>query len=256
MKRDAMKTAAVELPTTEVSPAQGHTDGARRASVSVIIPTLNEAGNLPFVLDTFPDWVDEIILVDGLSTDDTERIARLLRPGVKVVHELTKGKGAALKAGLKAASGEYLIALDADGAMDGSRIGDFCAAMDRGADYVKGSRFAPGGGSADITRIRRFGDWGICMLIRVLFGAKFSDDSYGYFAVRASRADDLRIDTDGFEVETLINIRAHRAGLAIAEVPCFEGNRIHGASNLSAVKDGIRIARLILRERIGGHRGA
>ena len=77
-----------------------------------------------------------------------------------------------------------------------------------------------------------------------------------YFAVRASRADDLRIDTDGFEVETLINIRAHRAGLAIAEVPCFEGNRIHGASNLSAVKDGIRIARLILRERIGGHRGA
>ncbi|MBU6496822.1 MAG: glycosyltransferase family 2 protein, partial [Acidobacteria bacterium] len=179
----------------------------------MIIPTLNEAGNLPYVLETIPDWVDEILLVDGRSTDDTERIARLLRPGVKVIHEMTPGKGAALKAGMKAASCDYLIALDADGSMDGSRVGDFCDALDRGADYVKGSRFAPGGGSADITRIRRFGDWGICFLIRILFGVQFSDDSYGYFAVRASRADDLHIDTNGFEVETLINIRAHRAGL-------------------------------------------
>lgn len=229
---------------------------SRKATVSVIIPTLNEAGNLPYVLNTIPDWVDEVVIVDGRSTDDTERIGRLLRPGVKVVHELTPGKGAALRAGLYAASSEYLVALDADGSMDGSRLQAFYDELAKGAEYVKGSRFAPGGGSADITRFRRFGDGGICFLMRVLFGAHYSDATYGYFAVRADRRDHLGIDSNGFEVETLINIRAHRSGLRIAEVPCFEASRIHGDSNLSALKDGFRIARCIVREKVRGHRAA
>ena len=228
---------------------------ARTATVSVIIPTLNEAGNVPYVLNTIPDWVDEVILVDGRSTDDTERIARLLRPGVKVVHELTPGKGAALKAGISAASGDYLIALDADGSMDGGRLIAFREALDNGAQYVKGSRFAEGGGSADITRLRRFGDKGICVLMRLLFGARFTDATYGYFGVRADSYEKMRIDTDGFETEILFNIRAHRAGLVIAEVPCFEGQRIHGNSNLSALRDGIRIALYVVREKLRGNRG-
>lgn len=225
------------------------------ATVTVIIPTLNEAGNLPFVLDTIPEWVNEIIVVDGRSTDDTERVAKLLRPAVKIVHELTPGKGAALKAGLCAGSSDYLICLDADGSMDGGRIADFRDALDAGAQYVKGSRFAPGGGSADITRLRRFGDAGICWMMRILFGAKYSDASYGYFAVRADCYKDIAIDTNGFETEILMNIRAHRAGLRIAEVPCLEGHRIHGVSSLSAAKDGVRIARFMVRERLRGHSG-
>jgi len=251
-----MKSATVRPFTTKKSMSCNDNGLQPRPTVSVIIPTLNEAGNLPFVLNTIPEWVDEIIVVDGRSTDDTERIARLLNPGVKVVHELTPGKGAALRAGLGAASGAYLIALDADGSMDGSRIGDFYAALQGGAEYVKGSRFATGGGSADITRIRRFGDWGICLLMRLLFGARFSDDSYGYFAVRADRLSDIRIDTNGFEVETLINVRAHRAGLRIVEVPCFEGNRINGVSTLSAFRDGLRIGKFLFRERLGLNRGS
>lgn len=227
-----------------------------RPTVSVVIPTLNEAGNLPYVLNTIPDWIDEVILVDGRSTDDTERIARLLHPGVKVIHELTPGKGAALRAGLYGATGDFIVALDADGSMDGGRLQAFYDALADGADYVKGSRFAPGGGSADITRFRRFGDAGICFLMRILFGARYSDATYGYFAVRADRRDHLGIDTNGFEVETLINIRAHRAGLKITEVPCFEGNRIHGESNLSAFKDGLRIGRCIISEKVKGHRAA
>jgi glycosyltransferase involved in cell wall biosynthesis len=216
---------------------------------------LNEARNLPYVLDTIPDWVKEIIVVDGRSTDDTERVAQLMHPAVKVIHELIPGKGAALKAGLCAASGDYVVCLDADGSMDGNRIEDFCAALDEGAQYVKGSRFAAGGGSSDITRFRRFGDSGICLLMRVLFGARYSDASYGYFAVRADCYDYLRIDTNGFETEILMNIRAYRSGLKIAEVPCFEGHRIHGISSLSAFKDGLRIAGFIVREKARGHRG-
>ena len=225
------------------------------ATVTVVIPTLNEAGNLPYVLDTIPEWVDEIIVVDGRSTDDTERVAKLLHPAVKIIYELTPGKGAALKAGLCAGSGDYLVCLDADGSMDGGRIADFRDALNAGAQYVKGSRFAPGGGSADITRLRRFGDAGICWMMRILFGASYTDATYGYFAFRANCYQYLAIDTVGFETEILMNIRAHRAGLRIAEVPCLEGHRIHGVSSLSAFKDGLRIARFIARERLRGHRG-
>ncbi len=217
-------------------------------SVSVVIPTLNEAGNLPYVLNTIPDWVDEVILVDGRSTDDTERIAKLLHPGVVVVHETTPGKGAALNAGFAAARGDFVICLDADGSMDGAKLGAFRDALQSGADYVKGSRFAPGAGSADITRFRRFGDAGICWLMKIFFGANYSDATYGYFGVRRTRIPDLGIDSDGFEVETLINIRAQKAKMKIAEVPCFEANRIHGTSNLHALRDGLRIGRTILRE--------
>jgi len=224
--------------------------------VSVVIPTLNEAGNLPYVLNTLPSWVDQVVVVDGRSKDDTERIAAVLWPEVKIVRETRKGKGAALRAGFEAAKGDIVIAIDADGSMDGREIERFRDALLAGADYAKGSRFAVGGGSADITRFRRFGDWGICLLIRILFGAKWTDVTYGYFAIWADRLDCIPIDSDGFEVETLIAIRAARAGLTTVEVPCFESLRIHGTSNLRALHDGMRIFRTIMAERMRGHRGA
>jgi len=225
-------------------------------TVSVVIPTLNEAGNLPYVLNTLPSWVDQVVVVDGRSKDDTERIAAVLWPEVKIVRETRKGKGAALRAGFEAAKGDIVIAIDADGSMDGREIERFRDALLAGADYAKGSRFAVGGGSADITRFRRFGDWGICLLIRILFGAKWTDVTYGYFAIWADRLDCIPIDSDGFEVETLIAIRAARAGLTTVEVPCFESLRIHGTSNLRALHDGMRIFRTIMAERMRGHRGA
>jgi len=227
-----------------------HGEESRTPTVSVMIPTLNEAGNLPYVLNTVPQWVDEIVLVDGRSQDDTLRVAKVLHPEIRIVKELRPGKGAAMRAGFEAAKGDFIIALDADGSMDGVEIGAFRDALAAGADYVKGTRFGPGGGSADITTFRRFGDWGICMLIRVLFGARYTDATYGYIAVRKDCVDKIGINSDGFEVETLIGIRAHRAGLRTAEVPCFEANRIHGESNLNALRDGLRIFRTIVKERL------
>jgi glycosyltransferase involved in cell wall biosynthesis len=225
-----------------------------RPTVSVMIPTLNEARNLPYVLNTVPGWVDEVIIVDGRSTDDTLRIAKALRPSIRIICELKPGKGAAMKAGFEAASGDYIIALDADGSMDGAEIGTFYDALEAGADYVKGTRFGPGGGSADITKFRRFGDGGICLLIRLLFGGRYTDATYGYIGVRSQSVNKIGIDSDGFEVETLIGIRAHRAGLRTTEVPCFETSRIHGTSNLRAFRDGIRIFSVIVKERFRKNR--
>jgi len=219
------------------------------STVSVIIPTLNESENLAFVINTIPAWVNEIVVVDGRSTDDSVRVAKVLRPDVRIVSEPRRGKGAAIRAGLAAASGEIRIIMDGDGSMDGADIQAFREALVSGADYAKGSRFCAQGGSADITRLRRFGDWGICLIVRTLFGAKYTDGTFGFKALRADCLDKIRIDADGFEVELLIDIRAHRSGLRTVEVPCFETHRINGNSNLHAMRDGLRCLRIILVER-------
>jgi len=236
------------LPAAFVDPQR--TNLAEGPTVSVVIPTLNEARNLAFVFNSIPSWVNEVVLVDGRSVDDTVRVAKVLRPDVRIIDEPRRGKGAALRAGLAAASGDILVIMDGDGSMDGADLQAFRDALVDGADYVKGSRFCARGGSADITRLRRFGDWGICLLIRVLFGAKYTDGTFGFKAVRADCLDKIRIDTDGFEVELLIDIRAHRAGLRTVEVPCFETIRIHGRSNLHALSDGLRCLRVIVLERL------
>jgi glycosyltransferase involved in cell wall biosynthesis len=247
--RDEVVTINSSAPSHEAD------DGAQLRSprsapvISVMIPTLNEAGNLPYVINTIPAWVDEIVIVDGRSRDDTLRVARVLAPNIRVVKEAKPGKGAAMRAGFEAATGDFIIALDADGSMDGGEIGKFRDAFLAGAEYVKGTRFGPGGGSADITAFRRFGDGGICFLMRLLYGARYSDATYGYIGIRADCVAKLGIDSDGFEVETLIGIRARRARLLTTEVPCFEANRIHGTSNLHAARDGLRIFRLIVSER-------
>src|SRR5207245_11781452 len=86
-------------------------------------------------------------------------------------------------------------------------------------------------------------------LVNLLFGTRYTDLCYGYNAFWARCLPHLHVDCNGFEVETLINIRACKAGLLVVEVPSFEGARIHGASNLHASRDGLRVLRTILTER-------
>ncbi len=218
-------------------------------SVSVIVPAMNEADNLPHVFATLPSWIDEVILVDGNSSDDTVAVARTLRPDLHVVTPTRRGKGNALIEGFAAAKGDIIVMIDADGSTDGREIYSFVAALVEGADFAKGSRYAPGGGSDDLSRLRSFGNRALTGLTNLLYGTSYSDLCYGYNAFWARHLDALDLDCDGFEIETLMNIRAVQAGLTIREVPSHERCRIHGESNLHAVRDGLRVLRTILRER-------
>jgi RNA polymerase sigma factor (sigma-70 family) len=224
-------------------------------TVSVIIPARNEAANLPHVFATLPPWIDEIILVDGHSVDDTVAVARAQCPTAKVVTQPGRGKGDALQAGFAAATGDILVTIDADGSTDGAEIIRFVSALVSGADYAKGSRFSSSGGSDDITGVRRYGNRLLSVLVNWMFGTHFTDLCYGYNAFWARHLDAIEVSNcPGFEVETLMNIRAAKAGLRIHEVPSHESPRIFGASNLHAIRDGWRILRLILRERLNGAR--
>jgi glycosyltransferase involved in cell wall biosynthesis len=225
-------------------------------TVSVIIPARNEAANLPHVFDTLPGWVDEVIVVDGHSTDDTMAVARRLRPDAMVIAQPGTGKGDALMAGFAAASGEILVMIDADGSTDGAEIVRFVGALVAGADFAKGSRFSGSGRSDDITGVRRGGNRLLNILVNRMFGTQFTDLCYGYNAFWARHLEVLAIDCAGFEIETLMNIRAAKAGLMIQEVPSHERRRIFGASNLRAFRDGWRILKVIIRERAAYRRPA
>jgi len=224
-------------------------------TVSVIIPARDEAANLPHVFGRLPSWVDEVVLVDGHSTDDTVAVTRALYPAAKVVQQPGRGKGDALQAGFAAATGDIMVTIDADGSTDGAEMIRFVGALLAGADLAKGSRFASGGGSDDITGLRRCGNRLLSALVNRMFGTHFTDLCYGYNAFWARHLDAIGVrDCPGFEVETLLNIRAAKAGLTIYEVPSHECPRIFGASNLRAVRDGWRILKVIMREWLAGGR--
>lgn len=220
------------------------------ARVSVVIPTLNEEKNLPHVFARLPDGLHEVIVVDGNSTDDTVAVARRLRPDVRVVTQPGRGKGNALAAGFAACTGDIVVTVDADGSTDPAEIPRFVAALRHGADFVKGSRFAQGGASSDITWSRRLGNRALNALVNVLYHTSYTDLCYGFNAFWARCLPYMRVDCDGFEVETLVNIRIAKAGLTIQEVPSYERDRMYGRSNLHAVRDGSRVLRTIALERI------
>jgi glycosyltransferase involved in cell wall biosynthesis len=221
----------------------------RRTKVSVVIPAVNEEPNLPFVLPKIGAWVDEVILVDGRSTDRTLEVARSLLPELKIVHQEGAGKGDALRAGFAAATGDIIVMLDADGSTDPSEIPAFVGALVAGAEFVKGTRFAQGAGTEDMTPLRKLGNRGLVLLVRLLFGGRFSDLCYGYIAFWKRVLPEIDPDSDGFAIETQMCVRALRARLRIAEVPSFERKRIHGKSNLRVLPDGWLILRTILHER-------
>ena len=221
--------------------------------VSFVIPTLNEEKNLPYLMPRLPEWACEVIIVDGRSTDRTVEVARQLRPDVIIVMEPKPGKGAALRAGFKAAGGDVIVMLDADGSMAPEESIVFLSALMIGADLVKGSRSLQGSGSTDLSFVRALGNWGLTQAVRWLFWCSFSDLCYGYIAFWARHVH-LFDTCDGFEIETLINLRAVKHQLKIVEVASFESSRIHGVSNLRAIRDGTRILRTILRERLRSRR--
>jgi glycosyltransferase involved in cell wall biosynthesis len=244
-----------------------------RVRVSVVIPTLNEAQNLPHVISRIPSWVSEVVLVDGNSVDGTVMVAQALWPNrhivlqerrrrsipvahdrrgkgisLRLVTQERRGKGAALQSGFAAATGDIIVMLDADGSTDPTEIPAYVGALLSGADFAKGSRFLQGGGTTDMPIHRRLGNAGFVAMVRVLFGGKYTDLCYGYNAFWSWTVPLLDLNGDGFEIETMMNIRALEAGLKIVEVPSFEAPRIHGIGRLRTIPDGWRVLKTIVRE--------
>ncbi len=252
-----------------------------RPRVSVIIPALNEAENIPHVIAQVPEWVHEVVLVDGFSTDGTTEVAQRVWPNhhivmqerrhgterrnasreersdrrgpgraLRLVQQTRRGKGNALHSGIAAATGEIIVMMDADGSTDPQEIGRFVDTLVDGADFAKGSRFLRNAGTYDMPRYRQLGNWGLVFLTNVLFGTRYTDITYGYNAFWKRHAGALALEIDGWPNEIISNIRVARHGLRVQEVPSFEHPRLAGEAKLQGVFGvGWQIGREILRER-------
>jgi glycosyltransferase involved in cell wall biosynthesis len=247
--------SATDLVPSPTPRGETKAASAVRPSVTLVIPVRNEARNVGWVLEQIADDVDEILLVDGDSTDVTLITARRHRPDVRVVPQLGPGKGSALRTGFLAATGDIIVMMDADGSMSPQEIRHYLHFLHNGYDFVKGSRFISGGGSLDITPFRGLGNWFLLTVFNTIYDAHLTDLCYGFCAFHRRYLDHLQLTATGFEIEAEMTVRAMQAGLRIAEVPSLELPRRSGASNLHAIRDGIRVLRTVLRHHRSGMSG-
>lgn len=278
---DAADAKLTVIPARPGRPARDEPSCSRCEShppaprVSVVIPTLNEEQNIAWVLRRLPPDMHEVILVDGRSTDRTIEVARGVRPDLRVVSQPARGKGAALALGLAEVTGDIAVMIDADGSMDPAEISALVGALTAGADVVKGSRLAAGGGSTDLTLVRRLGNWALTFLANRLYHRNWRELCYGYAAfwtdvlphlgvaeIGSPNGLDRRSHKQengttrrqihyghGFEIEAILFCRSARLGIRVAEVFSFEHERRFGQSNLATWRDGWRVLTAIVRER-------
>ncbi|NQT30249.1 MAG: glycosyltransferase family 2 protein [Candidatus Saganbacteria bacterium] len=213
--------------------------------VSLVIPTLNEEGNLGLVLKSLPLGLHEVIVVDGHSSDKTVPIAKKF--GATVLFD-EKGKGSALRKGMQMASGEIIIMMDADCSHLSTELTLLVSGIEAGYDICMGSRFIQGGGSEDITFIRKLGNKALVHLVNRLWRMNYSDLCYGYRALRRDIIPKLSLESDGFGIETEISIKAAKAHLSVLEVPSFEKLRFRGSGKLKVARDGAIVLKRILKE--------
>ncbi len=269
------------LPDTRLESADAHCQTCltqtctgrhpvRRAdpSVSVVIPAKNESQNISWVLSRLPNCVKEVIVVDGRSEDNTAAMVRSVCPTAKVIEHGNSGKGNAIATGLLAATCDVVVMLDADGSMDPAEILLYVGALCAGADVAKGSRTIAGGGSQDLSPVRRVGNRALRLLSNLGYHQSWSDLCYGYAAFWKDSLDHLGLVSlseprperqasklwrgpwygHGFEIEALLYCRAARSKLRIAEVFSHEYRRRSGESNLATWRDGGRVMFAILKE--------
>jgi len=223
----------------------------RNINIGILIPARNEEKNIKDIVCRLRNLgYDNIVVIDGKSIDATSTVAE--NNGAKVVPQMGIGKGNAVRQVL---SEQYfdvdaLVLMDADGSMAPEEIPSFIKILESGADIVKGSRFIKGGCTYDMTLTRRIGN-GLMMLgVNFLFSTRYTDLCYGFAVLNKRAIKELTplLQSDNFEIEAEIFIKAAQIGLEVKEVPSTEFKRKYGTSNLRAIRDGVSIFTRIFRE--------
>jgi glycosyltransferase involved in cell wall biosynthesis len=224
----------------------------RGEDVTVVLPAHNEAASIATVLAGCREHLPsaELLVVDDGSKDDTAAIAE--RSGARVERFASnRGKGAAVRHGIASASGSVIVLLDADGQDDPADLPCLLAALSPDVDMVIGSRFLGHFEDRAITKINRVGNEFLTGVVNLLFRANVTDAQAGVRAIRRAALQRIDIAADGYDIEADVLLKLLRAGSRVTEIGVRRSARLHGQSDLSSVRDGLRILRRILRVRFG-----
>ena len=218
-------------------------------SITALICTLNEESALSVssALNQIPEIIDEVLVVDGHSEDDTVKLVKEARPDARILYQPGKGKGNALRHGFRHATGDIIVTLDADGSTDPREVPKFVDAILSGYTLAKGSRFLKN--RPVMPPHRRFGNWVLTTTTNILFGTNYTDVCSGYNAFWSTEIDKIGLTKDGFEMEQQMNARAKRAGLKVIEVGVRDEGRLGGESKTRDVRQGLTDLLTIIVER-------
>jgi dolichol-phosphate mannosyltransferase len=208
--------------------------------ITLIVPAKNEGATIEDVLKSCRPLVDDIMVVDGHSTDNTREIA--LKMEARVVTDDGKGKGDGVRVGIQEASGDIVVFIDADGSHDPKDIPRLVRPIQEGrADLVIGSRMTGGSDElhGDINRfIRMTGSHIILLLINYRWNIRLTDVQNGFRAINTQVARKLNLKENSHSIEQEMVMKCAKQGYRLAEVPSHEYERRHGKSTINLKKSG------------------
>jgi len=233
---------------TESAPTKA---SAKKPSVTVIIPTINEEQGIGKTIEAVPRPEDldiEILVVDTDSTDKTKKVARA--KGATVINESRRGYGRAYKTGFEQAKGDIIVTLDADCTYPAEEVPDLVRALRKdGLDFITTNRFAKMKKGA-MSRKHRFGNWVLNVTTRLLFGVKIKDSQSGMWVFKRSILPKIELVSDGMPMSEELKIEAYKKGFKCAELPIEYRPRV-GEVKLSSWKDGWKNFKFLWSKRFG-----
>jgi glycosyltransferase involved in cell wall biosynthesis len=233
----------------------GERGEALNPTVSIVIPAFNEEATIGNTITRTLTTLEatrlpyEVIVVDDGSTDQTRTRAQH-RSVTLLTNGKNQGKGSALKRGFTHATGAIVITIDADGSHDPADIKKLLTPALNGADVVIGSRFANGQGNHATKKLHLIGNHLINLVIRVLTGKHITDSQTGFRALKREVIQEIRIASQGYQVETELTVKSLKNGNHVQEVPIRISPRADGASHLCPLRDGLKIFKTIMESSI------
>jgi glycosyltransferase involved in cell wall biosynthesis len=221
--------------------------------ISIILPALNEEETVGRVIDEIPGerieqtgYKVELLVIDNDSTDRTKEIAE--EKGARVIVELVRGKGRAIRTAFESVTGEFIFMLDADYTYPATHIPEMLKVLEEGYDVVLGSRLKGQIEKGAMSRLNLVGNHLLAFLANILYGTKISDLCTGYWGLRRGVIEGLKLDAVGFELEANMFAEIAKKGYRIGEVP-VDYRRRETQPKLGSVKDGFRIGRMLIKKR-------
>lgn len=226
----------------------GISHGGVPGTATLLIPFLNERDGLEAILPRIdPRWVDEILFVDGHSSDGSLEVVRRWGHG-RLVTQTRPGLSNAYRDSLAVISSDLVVTFSPDGNSLPEAIPVLLAKIREGYDMVIASRYLPGAGSDDDDLVTAFGNWMFTRAINLIFGGCYSDSLVMLRAFRRELIRDLEMEEETDDLEPLLSIRCATHGKRVAEIPSKEPPRIGGIRKMNPLINGWAIVVLIARE--------